>query len=233
MRFDQPLIEGTLIRRNRFLADVRLKTGDEVTVHCANPGSMMGCSEPGSKVLLSVHQDPRRKFKHQLEIVFAGRIPVGIHTGRPSGVVAEAIRDGKVPELAGYATLRRDVKSVKNTRIDIILEGNGLRTCYIQVKNVTFAYEGVAYFPDVVSDSEPDQLSELTDLVREGNRAMIIFVAQRNDVQWFRPADHIDPDYGAAFRDAVARGVETLCYRANVSRKCIDLDAKLAVDLGG
>ncbi len=233
MRFDQPLIEGTLIRRyNRFLADVKLNGGEEITVHCANPGSMMGVADPGSKVLLSKHEDPRRKLKHQLEIIYAGRTPVGVHTGRPGAVVAEAIGKGKLPELHGYATLRRDIKLVKNTRIDLVLEGNGLRPCYVQVKNVTFAYQGVAYFPDVVSADEARQLSELTDLVREGNRAMIIFVAQRADVAWFRPADHIDADYGQAFRDAVARGVEISCYRANVTKKAIELDEKLTVDLG-
>src|SRR5688572_28429785 len=161
----------------------------------------MGCAEPGSKVLVSIHDDPRRKLKHQLEIVYAGRIPVGVHTGRPTAVVAEAITQAKIGELAGYAQMRRDTRSNRNTRIDLLLEGNGLRTCYIQVKNVTLAYETVAYFPDVVSGNETDQLSELTDLVREGNRAMIIFVAQRADVEWFRPADHIDPDFGQGFRD--------------------------------
>lgn len=232
MRFDQTLIEGTLLRRNRFVADVKLKTGDEISVHCANPGSMMGVSEPGSKVLMSVHEDPRRKFKHQLEIIFAGRTPVGIHSGRPSSLVAEGLLAGKIPEVMGYATMRRDIRTTKNTRIDFVLEGNGLRPCYIQVKSVTLAYENVAYYPDVISDADADHLSELTDLVREGNRAMVVFVAQRNDVQWFRPADHIDAEYGQAFRDAIARGVECLCFRSDVTKKGIDLDQKLTIDMG-
>ena len=232
MRFDQPLIEGTLIRRNRFLADVRLSNGSEITAHCAHAGAMLGCCDPGSKVLVSQHADPRRKLKHQLEIVYSGRTPVGIHTGRPSSLVAEAIMGAKIPELAGYATLKRDQLAEKNPRFDLAVIGNGLRPCYIQVKSVTFAFEGAAYYPDLPSAEERERVSELTDLVREGNRAMIIFVAQRADVERFKAADHIDAEWGQAFRDAVARGVEVACYRANVTRKGIELGEKLPIDLG-
>lgn len=233
MRFEQPLIEGTLIRRyKRFLADVRLDNGDEITVHCANPGSMMGCSDPGSKVLVSVHEDPRRKFKHQLEIIYAGRTPVGIHTGRPGAVVAEAIKDGRIPELAGYDSLKQNLRYSRSTRVDLLMTGNGLRPCHVIVKNVTLAYEGVAYYPDATCTDEIETLNDLTNIVREGNRAMLIFVAQRSDVGWFRPADHIDPDYSQAFRDTLARGVEVACYRAKVTRRGIELEQQLAVDLG-
>ena len=62
---------------------------------------------------------------------------------------------------------------------------------------------------------------------------MVFLLVQRSDVEWFRPADHIDPDMSTAFRDAVARGVEPLCYRAKVTRRGIELDKKVPVDLGG
>ncbi|OGQ78393.1 MAG: sugar fermentation stimulation protein SfsA [Deltaproteobacteria bacterium RIFOXYA12_FULL_58_15] len=232
MRFEQPLIEGTLVRRyKRFLADVVLTSGEEVTVHCANPGSMIGCSDPGSKVLVSVRDDPRRKFSHQLEIIFAGRVPVGIHTGRPSSVVAEAISQGKVPELAGYATMRREVRDARDSPVDLLLEGNGLRPCYVEIKNVTLAQEDVAMYPDAITEQGTKHMAELTDIVREGNRAMVIFLAQRSDVERFRPADHIDSEFGQALRDAVARGVEPICYRAKVTRKGIELDTRLPIEI--
>ena len=232
MRFEEPLLEGTLLRRHRrFLADVRLNNGQEVTVHCANPGSMMGCSEPGSKVLVSVAKDPRRKFKHQLEIIYAGRTPVGIHTGRPSSVVAEAITRGQVQDLAGYATMRRDITYGRARRVDLLLQGNGLRTCYVDVKNVTMAQGPIAYFPDAVSEHGAEELAELTDIVREGFRAMIVFVAQRADVERFRPADQIDADYGQALRDAMARGVELIAYRAKVTRRGIEMDQRLPIEM--
>ena len=123
MRFEDPLLEAKLIRRyKRFLADVKLRTGEEITVHCANPGGMLGISDPGSKVLLSATNDPRRKFDHQLEIIYSGRTPVGIHTGRPITVVSEAIMAGQIPELAGYATMRRLPKNSRNSRVDLLLD---------------------------------------------------------------------------------------------------------------
>lgn len=234
MRFENPLIEGTLLRRHkRFLADVKLSSGEEVTVHCAHPGSMLGCSEPGSKVLISMTDDPRRRFKHQLEIIYAGRTPVGIHTGRPAGVVAEAIIAGRLSEMAGYAQMRRDARYGRDSRIDLLLEGNGLRPCYITVKNVTLADDGVAYYPDAITEGAAKQMADLTDVVREGNRAVVFFVAQRADVEKFRPADHLDPEFAQTFRDAVARGVETFCYRAKVTRRGIELDSQLEMELGG
>ena len=232
MRFEEPLLEGTLIRRyKRFLADIKLRNGDEITAHCANPGSMMGCSEPGSRVLISVHEDPRRRFKHQIEIVYSGRTPVGIHSGRPVTVLTEAVMNAKVSELAGYATLRRSNKVPRDSCVDVFLHGNGLRPCNIAVKNVTLAYEGIAYYPDAVTTTGIQEMSELTDLVREGSRGMIFYLVQRSDIECLRPADHIDPEFSQAFRDAVARGVEAICYRAKVTRKGIELDKRLTVDL--
>ncbi|MEO0811416.1 MAG: DNA/RNA nuclease SfsA [Myxococcota bacterium] len=232
MRFDQPLIEGTLkARSKRFVAEVELENGEAISARCANSGSMLGVSEPGSKVLLSVHDDPKRKFKHQLEIIYSGRTPVGVHTGRPSSVITEALQQGLIPELAGYAKMRREVPFNRDSKISILLEGNGLRPCYVEVLNVTLADGETALFPDALDERLLDRMVELTDLVREGNRAMIMFLAQRCDVERFRPADHIDPEFGQAFRDAVARGVETLGYRAQVTPESIEFDERLVMEI--
>lgn len=233
MRFEQPLLEGTLIRRSkRFQAEIKLENGDQITAHCANPGSLRGCAEPGNRVLVSVNQNPRLKFGHQLEVIYAGRVPVGVHMARPVSVVAEAIQNAKLPELAGYARLRRLTRNDGVPYADLVLEGNGLRACYLHIQNVTMAEGPVAYFPDYPLPSGVDAMSELTNLVREGNRAMIFLVAQRNDVRCFRPADEIDAEYAQALRDAVARGVEIQCQRAKVTKKGIELDEPLALELG-
>lgn len=230
MRFEQQLLEGTLLRRTkRFLADVKLRSGEEVTVHCANSGGMEGVTEPGNKVLISVSEDPRRRWKHQLEIIYTGRTAVGIHSGRTSSVVAEAIAQSKIANLAGYATLRRDVKYDRDHRIDILLEGNGLRPCYISVQNVALATGDVAIFPDTQHDEGAVLMERLTDLVREGNRAMVFFVAQRMDVKKLTLAESMDPEFVQAFRDAIARGVEQIAFRAEVQKKGIELDDALEI----
>lgn len=233
MKFEEPLVEGKLIRRyNRFLADVRLSNGEQITAHCANPGSMEGVAEPGSKVLLSINEDPRRKFQHQLEIIYAGRIPVGIHTGRPITIISEAMMKGDIPELAGYATIRRQVRTRGEPRIDLILEGNSLRPCYIVVENVTLAVNETCFFPDARYKVGIDTADHLTNLIREGNRAMVILVAQRNDVTTLKLADNIDSDFTQAYRDAIARGVEHLGFRAKVTKRGIELAERLTIDLG-
>ncbi len=231
MRFEQTLIEGTLIRRDRkYVADIMLNSGEEVEVHCANPGQLIGCSEPGSKVLVSVHDNPRIKFKHQLEIIYAGRTPVAIHAGRPAAVVAEAIVNGKVPELAGYATLKRADAQSRDFRIDFIVKGNGLRTCYMKVENVTAAEGETAFFPDLKLGDVGGTMQQLTNLVREGNRVMFMFLAQRADVERFKLAENMDPEFVQIFRDAVARGVETSCYRSKVTRRGIEFDQQIEFD---
>lgn len=233
MRFEQPLLEGTIIRRRkRFLADIKLRTGDEVVAHCVNPTKLTGCAEPGNRVLVSVHEDPRRRYKYQIEIMYSGRTAVGVHAARPSHVVAEAISSGKIESLLGYQTLRGEVKAPRDTRVDMLLEGRPARECYVTVKSVTMASESVAYYPDAIVSKGAMHLNALTDLVRDGKRAVIFFLVQRSDVESFRPADHIDGEYCTAFRDAVARGVEALCYRARVTRKGIELDRQVPVDLG-
>jgi sugar fermentation stimulation protein A len=232
LRFEETLLEGTLEERTKpFHARIRLRSGERVMAHCANPGSMQGCSDPGSRVLLSVHKNARRRHAHQMEIVYAGRVAIGVHSGRPTTVLVESIRQGKISEVAGYATLRREVQVPKVSCVDLVLEGNGLRTCKVVAKNVTLAQGNTAYYPDAVMEHAYAELTELTNLVREGSRAMIFLLAQRADVETLRPADAINPEYGQAFRDAIARGVEIACYRAKVTRKGIELDKRLPVDL--
>lgn len=233
MRFEQPLLEGTLVRRQkRFLADIKLRSGDEVTAHCVNAGSLSGCAVPGSRVLMSVHDDARRRYKYQIEIMYSGRTAVGVHGQRPSAVIAEAIRNDKIATLMGYESIRSGEHAPRDTRIDFILMGRPARECYISVKSATLAYENVAYYPDGIVNRGAQHLQALTDLVRDGRRAAIIFVAQRHDVDTFRPADHIDSEYCTALRDAIARGVEALCFRTRVTRKGIDLDQQIPVELG-
>ncbi|SEP78653.1 sugar fermentation stimulation protein A [Ectothiorhodospira magna] len=233
MIFSQPLIPGKLQRRyKRFLADVLMDDGEILTAHCPNTGAMLGCMTPGSRVWLSRSDDPRRKYPHTWEMVEADGVMVGIHTGRSNALVEEAIRAGRVPELAGFTQLRREVSyGQHNSRIDLLLHLEG-RDCYVEVKNVTAAVQGgVALFPDAVSSRASKHLRELMAMVEAGHRAMLIFCVQREDVQCVRPADSIDPEYGMWLRRARDAGVETLALGAQVSPDRIELIRPLPVDM--
>lgn len=215
-------------RYKRFLADVQLADGSEVTVHCPNSGSMMGCAEPGSTVLLSRSANLARKYPFTWELVKVGTTWVGINTGRPNSLVREAVCEGTVPELAGYDTIRPEVRYGKNSRIDLLLSGPaGL--CYVEVKNVTLVDGETARFPDAVTKRGQKHLLELVQVVREGGRGVIFFVVQRGDARRVEPADGIDPEYGRLLRRAVEQGVEALAYQARVEPEGIRLAKRLPI----
>lgn len=235
MRFDPPLSSARLIRRyKRFLADVEFPDGSRTTVHCPNTGAMLGCADPGMEVRLSKASNPDRKYPLTWELVLAlPGVWVGIHTGRTNGLVREAIMDGTLQELAGYAAIQGEVTLGKGFRADFRLTGHPDRQdCSLEVKNVTAAVEdGVALFPDAVSERASRHLQELMVQVRAGQRAMLCFCVQRDDVTEVRPADAIDPVYGRTLRAALDAGVEVVAYAAAVSPEKIRLYRRVPVVL--
>lgn len=237
MQFDPPLVGGTLLRRyKRFLADVRLDDGREVTAHCPNPGSMRTCAEPGWRVLLSPANNPARKLKWTWEIVLAGEdaVPVLVNTARPNAVVAEAIAAGEVPELRGYGAMRGEVRYGEGSRIDLLLSeaDDGGPDCYVEIKNVTLADgPGRVAFPDSVTRRGAKHMAELAREKQAGHRSVVFFLVSRADAEEMSPADTIDPVYGQALRDAVAAGVEVLAYRARIDASGLGLDRRVPVRL--
>ncbi len=237
MRYEAPLIRGTLVRRyKRFLADMVLEDGSETTVHCPNTGSMMGCQTPGSAVWLLPASNPARKYPLGWELVEAEpSVLVGINTGRSNALVAEALERKMIPELAGYGAVRREV-TVPGTRsrIDFLLGGHTSDPdCYLEVKNVTAAVSGdEAFFPDAVSTRAVRHVDELAALLAQGHRSAMCFCVQRGDVSRVRPADRIDPAYGKALRRAVRAGVEVYALRAEITPASVSLEHRIPVALG-
>ncbi len=234
MKFDHPLQPATLIRRyKRFLADVVLPNGEEITVHTPNTGAMTGCAEPGSTVFLRDVDNPKRKYRYSWEMTENSQgVMVGVHTGLTNALVREAIESGVVAELQGYETIRQEVKyGEEGSRIDLLLEGHADgRDCYVEIKNVTTCDEqGFGYFPDAVSSRATKHLRELMGVVERGGRGVIFFCVQRGDVERVRPADEIDPKYGETLRQALAAGVEALACRALVRPDVVILDTPLPV----
>jgi sugar fermentation stimulation protein A len=217
MKFPARLVPARLIRRyKRFLADVEVAGGppEPVTVHCPNPGSMLGLNAPGSEVWLS---PTRTKLPYRWELVRADGHLVGINTGHPNALVAEALAANRIPELAGYATTRREVRYGVNSRIDLLLEGPDRPSCYVEVKNVHLRRGDAAEFPDCVTTRGAKHLGELTAMVAAGTRAVMVYLVQRADCSHFSLAADLDPGYARAFAQARAAGVEAVCYSCAVS----------------
>ena len=223
MQFPAPLIPATLIRRyKRFLADVMLPTGEAITAHVANPGAMTGLDAPGSNVWLSKSDNPKRKLPYSWELVEvdfgAGTELVGVNTAHPNVLAGEAIRNNVIPDLVGYASIRREVKYGKNSRIDFLLEDDGRPPCYVEIKNVHLMRSaGLAEFPDSVTARGAKHLDELVAMVAGGARAVMLYVIQIGSSERFALARDIDPAYGAAFDRARAAGVEALAWKCAIS----------------
>jgi sugar fermentation stimulation protein A len=235
MRLPHPLLRGTLLQRyKRFLADVRLDDGRLVTATCPNTGSMMGLAVPGAVVWLSESTSATRKYPHTWELVEAdlGKGPtlVGINTGHPNKLVAEAIEARRVKALAGYSGLRREVKYGVNSRIDLLLECATRGLCYVEIKNVHLSRKhGLAEFPDSVTERGVKHLRELSGMVRAGHRAVMVFLIQRSDVRRLALARDVDPAYGAAFDAAAAAGVEAIALRCRMSAEEILIDRAVPI----
>jgi len=235
MRFTEPLVPATLIKRyKRFLADVVLPSGEEITAHVANPGAMIGLAAPGSRVWLSKSANAKRKLPYSWELVEvdlgAGLELIGINTAHPNLLIAEAIAAGAVPELVGYTATRREVNYGKNSRVDFLLEGPGRTPCYVEVKNVhLMRTPRLAEFPDSVTARGAKHLDELAGVTAAGARAVMLFLIQIGSAERFALARDIDPAYGAQFDRARAEGVEALARRCRLTRAGVEVAEPIAI----
>ena len=226
------LIKGVLIKRyKRFLADVKLANGEIITAHCPNSGRMIECSEPGSNVYLSYHDNPKRKLKYTWELIKMPSSLVGVNTNIPNLLVFNTIKDGNIPELNGYTEFIREKSVGKNSRIDIFLEKKRRESCYVEVKNCTLVRGKTASFPDAVTARGLKHLKELQELKKNNNRCVMFYLVQRMDAEIFTPEYPIDPAYGSELKKAKQNGVEILVYDVNIDLKKISINKKIPYTL--
>ncbi|MNJ23743.1 MULTISPECIES: DNA/RNA nuclease SfsA [Pseudomonas] len=233
MRFSPALETARLLRRyKRFLADIELASGEQITIHCPNTGSMLNCMVEGGQVWFSRSNDPKRKLPGTWEISETpqGRLAC-VNTGRANALVEEALHAGIISELAGFTGLRREVAyGEERSRVDFRLEfADG--PAYVEVKSVTLGFEGsaVAAFPDAVTQRGAKHLRELAALARQGVRAVQLYCVNLSAIEAVRPAEEIDAAYAQALRAAVADGVEVLAYGTRVDGEQVYIDRALPV----
>ena len=232
MRFSTPLVPARLIRRyKRFLADCQLETGEEVTAHCANPGSMMGLAAPGTRIWLEPTHDPKKKLKFGWRLVdHENGHFTGVDTSVPNRALRHALESREIPEFSSYSNLRAEVKYGQSSRIDFLLQADGLPDAYVEVKSVTLSRTAdLAEFPDSVTQRGAKHLRELAEMAALGHRAGMFYLVQRTDCAAMTLASDIDPAYAAAFKDARAAGVEVVCYDTHISPEAITIGQRLPV----
>jgi sugar fermentation stimulation protein A len=234
MKFDPPLISGRLIQRyKRFLADIELDDGSIVTVHCPNPGAMLGVNMPGLKVWLLKSPNPKRKLAYTWELVEApdgsgGFTVVGIDTMLPNRLVAEALAVGAIPELVGYATVRPEVKYAEASRVDFLLTSPDRPPCWLEVKNCHLSRTPpLAEFPDCVAARSTRHLGDLAAMVAQGDRAVALFIVQREDCDAFSACADLDPAFAKALDRAADAGVEVLVHACEMGIDAIRLGRRM------
>lgn len=232
MRFQTDLVPARLIRRyKRFLADCRLGDGREVTAHCANPGSMMGLAEEGTKIWLEPNDDPKKKLKFGWRLVdHENGHFTGVDTSLPNRVLRTALQAQQIALLSAYESVRPEVKYGQNSRVDFLLQQPGLPDAYVEVKSVTLSRTpGRAEFPDSVTARGAKHMSDLAQVAAKGHRAVLLYLVQRTDCSHVDIAHDIDPNYAQAHANATAAGVETLCIGTRISPLGVQIGAPLAL----
>jgi len=222
------LTEGTLIKRyKRFLTDIRLKDGSQITAHCPNTGAMSTCAQTGQPVYVSYHDNPKRKLKYSWDLIKMPTSLVGINTILPNKLVKLSIECGLIKELTTYEQVRSEVKVGEKSRLDLMLEKDSGEKCYIEVKNCTLVEGNMAYFPDAVTARGLKHIEELVKLKKKGHRAVMFYLIQRMDAEHFQPASHIDPAYSTALYNAHQTGIEILVYDVHLTLKGISIRKSL------
>ena len=230
MKISPAFEEAIFIKRyKRFFADIELSDGSELTIHCANTGSMKNCLTPGQPCWFSRSDNPKRKLPGTLEFITTtgGRL-AGVNTARPNKLVVEAIENGVISELQGYDNLRTEVRyGEENSRIDILLE-QGETQCFVEVKSVTLEAESKqARFPDAVTTRGAKHLRELINIAKNGDRAVLLFAVLHTGINSVKAAQHIDMKYAELLQKAIASGVEVLVYKAEITPESIALSKRI------
>lgn len=216
MQFEK-LIHGKLIKRyKRFLADVILDNGDEITAHVPNSGAMTSCIEENCDIWVSFHDNPKRKLKYTLELTKIGENLICTNTSIANKIAIEAIENRVIKELQGYSSLKPEQKYGQNSRIDILLE-NKNQKCYVEVKSVSLRIDDYLAFPDAVTSRGTKHLNELAQMAKDGHRAVMLYVIQRTDDLPFKLACQIDKKYCEAFNEVTKNGVEVLVYKSHIN----------------
>ncbi len=233
MQWPGPLVRANLLKRyKRFLADFRLESGEVVTAHCANTGSMVTCLADGAPSLLTLSDDPKRKLRYSWQAIQLADGWVGINTALANALVAEALSLQCIPELRGYPEVLREQRYGHKSRVDFLLRGGTRPDCHLEVKNVTLLLgPGVVGFPDAVTVRGQKHLSELTEVVAQGGRAVLFYCVQRQSAERLAPAEGFDPAYAQALRAAVAAGVEVIAWTTQFSDHELCLSRPIPVTL--
>ena len=225
---------ATLIKRyKRFLADICLPSGEQLTIHCPNTGSMKNCGAPGDTIWYSTSENRKRKYPHTWELTAT---PQGhficVNTQRANQLLAKEIEAKRLVEFAAYDHVRREVRYGESSRIDLLLQQPALPDLYIEIKSCTLREDNhIGYFPDAITSRGQKHLRELMAMAEQGHLAMLLFAVMHTGIKEVRPAAHIDACYTKLLTQAKDSGVEVRAYQATLDKAGISVKGVLPVVL--
>ena len=227
MKFNNKLLQGTLVKRyKRFFVDIKYKN-KTITAHCPNSGSMMGLLNKGNNVWFSESDNPKRKLKYTLQIVVVNNIPVGINTHLSNKIVLESLINKKIKNLIRFTNIKSEAKFSDNTRFDFLISNNKEK-CFLEVKNVTLLrQDNIAEFPDAITSRGTKHLKELIKAKRKGYESYMLYLIQRHDCNFFKIANDIDEEYKNTFDEALNNGVKMLCYDCKLNNEEIIINNQI------
>lgn len=220
------MIPGTFLSRpNRFIAHVEINGQTEV-VHVKNTGRCRELLPPGAQVWCQKSDNPSRKTKYDLIAVQKGRRLINMDSQAPNAAAKEWLLSGGLGpvEHVKAETFHGD------SRFDFSFIKEG-RQCFLEVKGVTLENNGVCAFPDAPTERGAKHLRGLAEAARDGYGAYVLFVIQMEDVQYLHPNDATDPNFGAALREAAAKGVQVLAVDCAVTVDSMTLRKRVPVKL--
>ncbi|MDR0484054.1 MAG: DNA/RNA nuclease SfsA [Alphaproteobacteria bacterium] len=224
------LIKAKFLKRyKRFLVDVLLENNEITTVHCANSGSMMGLLNEGNTVYISPATNPLNKLKYKLELIDDGSSLVGVNTHLANKLAHEAFAEKLITPLENYDIIKPEVKHL-NSRFDFFLSNNLGENCFVEIKSITLKRkQNIAEFPDSPTVRGSKHLTDLIEIVKNGGRAINLYIIQRNDANYFKIAKSIDPKYYENFMLAKHSGVEFLCYSCDINLNTIKINQPIEI----
>ena len=227
MKFNNKLLQGTLIKRyKRFFVDIKYKN-KTITAHCPNSGSMMGLLNKDNIVWFTESKDPKRKLKYTLQIIEVNKKPVGINTHLTNKIVLESLKNKKIKSLIKFTDIKSEIKFSENTRFDFLISNNKEK-CFLEVKSVTLSRKNnIAEFPDAITSRGTKHLKELINAKKRGYESYILYLIQRTDCNFFKIAKDIDEEYKNTFDEALNSGVKTLCYDCKLNNEEIIINNQI------
>ncbi|MDR2800831.1 MAG: DNA/RNA nuclease SfsA [Desulfovibrio sp.] len=240
---------GRLIRREKRFLVAFARGGETLWAHTNNSGGMLGLLRPGLPMLVSPAKGRKRRLPYTLELVSLEAPPpggdpfhplpadppddgwAGVNTLIPNRLLRAAYESGRLPFAGGYTRFSAEA-GYRNARLDALLTGPGMPPLWVECKNVTLVEDGAAAFPDAVTARGQKHLRLMAELAETGARAAFFYCIQRADAACFAPADYVDPDYAALFREALGRGVEVYPFVVSAGPQGYDLGRLLPVPPG-